>query len=105
MVLWLRRARVGGDTFDLSSELKRKRRARKGRRSVSSFSRVRLCRRELVVRFSSSLSSMVHAEACAAEMRESSCSSTMVEECAKTYWSAVVTRPTVSHDLPFIRQT
>ena len=72
----------------MSSELKRNRRARKGRRSVSSFSRVRLCRRELVATCPLSLSSMVHVEDCDAEMRESSCSSAMVEECAKTYWSA-----------------
>jgi hypothetical protein len=59
--------------LDLSSELNRNSSARKGSSSVSSFSSVRLCRREFVVCCpSSSFSSMVRAEARGTEMVESS---------------------------------
>src|SRR5690242_15291617 len=65
-------------TLDLSRELKRNSRARKGKRSVSSFNSVRLCRREVAFGgSSSSFSSMVCR---VAEMRESSCCWTIAEE-------------------------
>lgn len=69
---------------------------------MSSFSSVRLCRREVVLCCSSSsFSRMVRAGARGAEMRESSCCSLIIPtgslECAR---AKCVTRPPLSHDLP-----